>query len=192
MEEFVKNELESVKEPVKIRFSLTEKDKDLEGFLNNISKVNKLIVLENDTSLTEKPVFYIEKNGISVKFLGRITGGELKAFLESIKMVANNEYHISERILEFVEEVDKPVDVKVFVTTSCGWCPPAILKAVSFAIANPNIKVSIIECYSFPELATKYNVSAVPKTVINDKVEFVGVKDDNEFFGYIIKALGEV
>ncbi|MGC8942385.1 MAG: thioredoxin family protein [Sulfurihydrogenibium sp.] len=192
MEEFVKNELESIKEPVKIRFSLTEKDNDLEGFLNNISKVNKLIVLENDTSLTEKPVFYIEKNGISVKFLGRITGGELKAFLESIKMVANNEYHISERILEFVEEVDKPVDVKVFVTTSCGWCPPAILKAVSFAIANPNIKVSIIECYSFPELATKYNVSAVPKTVINDKVEFVGVKDDNEFFGYIIKALGEV
>ncbi|MGB9767237.1 MAG: thioredoxin family protein [Sulfurihydrogenibium sp.] len=192
MEEFVKNELESIKEPVKIRFSLTEKDKDLEGFLNNISKVNKLIVLENDTSLTEKPVFYIEKNGISVKFLGRITGGELKAFLESIKMVANNEYHIPERILEFVEEVDKPVDVKVFVTTSCGWCPPAILKAVSFAIANPNIKVSIIECYSFPELATKYNVSAVPKTVINDKVEFVGVKDDNEFFGYIIKALGEV
>lgn len=192
MEEFVKNELESIKEPVKIRFSLTEKDNDLEGFLNNISKVNKLIVLENDTSLTEKPVFYIEKNGISVKFLGRITGGELKAFLESIRMVANNEYHISERILEFVEEVDKPVDVKVFVTTSCGWCPPAILKAVSFAIANPNIKVSIIECYSFPELATKYNVSAVPKTVINDKVEFVGVKDDNEFFGYIIKALGEV
>ncbi|MGC8869194.1 MAG: thioredoxin family protein [Sulfurihydrogenibium sp.] len=192
MEEFVKNELESIKEPVKIRFSLTEKDNDLEGFLNNISKVNKLIVLENDTSLTEKPVFYIEKNGISVKFLGRITGGELKAFLESVKMVANNEYHISERILEFVEEVDKPVDVKVFVTTSCGWCPPAILKAVSFAIANPNIKVSIIECYSFPELATKYNVSAVPKTVINDKVEFVGVKDDNEFFGYIIKALGEV
>jgi alkyl hydroperoxide reductase subunit AhpF len=192
MEEFVKNELESIKEPVKIRFSLTEKDNDLEGFLNNISKVNKLIVLENDTSLTEKPVFYIEKNGICVKFLGRITGGELKAFLESIRMVANNEYHISERILEFVEEVDKPVDVKVFVTTSCGWCPPAILKAVSFAIANPNIKVSIIECYSFPELATKYNVSAVPKTVINDKVEFVGVKDDNEFFGYIIKALGEV
>jgi alkyl hydroperoxide reductase subunit AhpF len=192
MEEFVKNELESIKEPVKIRFSLTEKDNDLEGFLSNISKVNKLIVLENDTSLTEKPVFYIEKNGISVKFLGRITGGELKAFLESVKMVANNEYHISERILEFVEEVDKPVDVKVFVTTSCGWCPPAILKAVSFAIANPNIKVSIIECYSFPELATKYNVSAVPKTVINDKVEFVGVKDDNEFFGYIIKALGEV
>ena len=192
MEEFVKNELESIKEPVKIRFSLTEKDNDLEGFLNNISKINKLIVLENDTSLTEKPVFYIEKNGISVKFLGRITGGELKAFLESVKMVANNEYHISQRILEFVEEVDKPVDVKVFVTTSCGWCPPAILKAVSFAIANPNIKVSIIECYSFPELATKYNVSAVPKTVINDKVEFVGVKDDNEFFGYIIKALGEV
>jgi hypothetical protein len=54
------------------------------------------------------------------------------------------------------------------------------------------INASIFECYSFPEIAMRYNVSAVPKTVINDKAEFVGVKDDNEYFGYIVKALGEV
>jgi alkyl hydroperoxide reductase subunit AhpF len=190
MIEILKEELKSLKEKVKVRYNITLNEKDIEDLLKSIDSEN--FILERDDSLQEKPVFIIEKDNISIKFLGKILGGELKAFLDSVKMVANNEYNISDRILDFVEEIDKPVDVKVFVTTSCGWCPPAILKAVSFAIVNPNIKVCVIECYSFPDLAMRYNVSAVPKTVINDKVEFVGVKDDNEFFGYIVKALGEV
>ncbi|WP_297888515.1 thioredoxin family protein [Sulfurihydrogenibium sp.] len=192
MIDYIKHELENLKENVKIRYNFDKSEKQIEEFLKGIGLNSSLITLELDETLQYKPVFIIEKDKISIKFLGKVAGGEIKAFLDSLKMVANNEYHISERILEFVEEIDKPVDVKVFVTTSCGWCPPAILKAVSFSIANPNIKTTVIECYSFPDLATKYNVSAVPKTVVNDKVEFVGVKDDNEFFGYIIKALGEV
>lgn len=188
----IKEAIKNLKESVNIVYNITEDEKDIEEFLKDVSTENKFIILKKDENLQEKPVFYIEKNGISIKFLGKISGGELKAFLDGVKMVANNEYNISERILDFVEKIDKQVDVKVFVTTLCGWCPPAILKALSFAIVNPNIKLTVIECYTFPDLAMKYNVASVPKTVINDKVEFVGVKDDNEFFGYIIKALGEV
>ncbi|ACN99158.1 thioredoxin family protein [Sulfurihydrogenibium azorense] len=191
MLENLKKELSNLKEKVNIRYNTFEED-DFEKFLKEISQENSSIKLQKDTFLGEKPIFLIEKDKISIKFLGKVSGGEVKSFLDSIKIVANNEYHISSRILEFAQEIDKPVDIKVFTTNSCGWCHPAILKAVSFSVVNPNIKVSIIDCYSFPELAMKYNVSAVPKIVINDKVEFVGARDDNEFFGYIVKALGEV
>ncbi len=167
---------------------ISEKVKRL--ILENIKGVE--ISFENFSDL--KPVISIYRNGefTGIKFYGNISGGEFQAFLETLNIVGNNEYHISERILDFVEDIDKEVDIKVFVTTSCGWCPPAIKKAVSFAIVSKFINVSIFECYSFPDLAMKYNVSAVPKTVINDKIEFVGVKDDNEFFGYIVKSLGEI
>ena len=191
MLENLKKELNNLKEKINIRYNTLEED-DFKKFLEEISKENKFITLQKDEYLEEKPVFYIEKDNISIKFLGKISGGEVKSFLDSLKIVANNEHNISNRVVEFAKEIDKPVDVKVFTTNSCGWCHPAILKAVSFAVVNQNIKVSIIDCYSFPDLAMKYNVSTVPKTVINDKVEFVGVKDDNEFFGYIVKALGEV
>lgn len=165
-------------------------DKARRLVLENIKDVE--IEFKNFSDL--KPVISIYRNDedTGIKFYGNISDGEFQAFLETLNIIENNEYHISERVLEFVEEIDKEVEIKVFVTTSCGWCPPAIKKAVSFAVVNKFINVSIFECYSFPDLATKYNVSAVPKTVINDKVEFVGVKDDNEFFGYIVKSLGEI
>lgn len=85
--------------------------------------------------------------------------------------------------------IDKDVNIKIFVTQGCGWCYPAIVKAVSFAYVSSYIEVEVFDCYSFPDIATKYNVITVPKTVINDKIEFIGSKEDNEMFGYIMKGI---
>lgn len=113
------------------------------------------------------------------------------ALIESVEIFQKGNFHISDRLLDFIDMIDKEVNIRVFVTQACGWCFPAIIKAVSFAYLSPNITVEVFDCYSFPQLATQYNVVTVPKTVINDKVEFVGTKDDNEFFGYIMKAIEE-
>jgi len=59
-------------------------------------------------------------------------------------------------------------------------------------MVNDLITATAIDCNNFPELANKYTVSSVPKTVINDTVEFVGLKEDNDFFGYIVKGIGEI
>lgn len=40
--------------------------------------------------------------------------------------------------------------------------------AVSFAIANPQITASIVEANEYPDLAQRYNVYGVPRTVINE------------------------
>lgn len=40
--------------------------------------------------------------------------------------------------------------------------------AVSFALANPRISATIIEANEFPDLAQRYHVYGVPRTVIND------------------------
>ena len=185
-----------LKENITLICDLDEKDISLKikETLEEYFKENPKVKLEYKSFSDLKPVIWILRNNedTGIKFYGNILGGEFQAFLESLKIVGNNEYRISERVLEFIEEINKPVDIKVFVTTSCGWCPPATIKAVSFATVSQFITVSVYECYSFPEIAMRYNVVAVPKTVINEKVEFVGVKDDNEFFGHIIKALGEV
>lgn len=129
-----------------------------------------------------------DKGVAKVVFYGEL---KLDAFLESVKIFQKGNYQVSDRILDFLDMIDKEVNIKVFTTQSCGWCFPAVIKAVSFAYLSEKIKVEVLDCYSFPELATSYNVITVPKTVINDRVEFVGSKDDNEFFGYIIKAVRE-
>lgn len=61
--------------------------------------------------------------------------------------------------------------------------------AHQMAIEFPNVKADIIEANEFPELSSRYAVSAVPKTVINDKVEFIGAVPEQQFLAAIQQAV---
>jgi glutaredoxin-like protein len=193
----LKEEFKVLKDPVLLVLHSKNDDlsKQIKYLLTEISELSSKIDFKEDSNLTclDYPCINIrlEDKDFGIKYMGLPSGGEFKTFIDTIKMVSTNDYKLSERIEEFVEEIDKPIEIKVFVTTSCGWCPPAILKAYSFALVNDFITATAIDCFAFRDYAMKYNVSAVPKTVINDKIEFVGYKEDNEFFGYIAEAVEE-
>jgi predicted DsbA family dithiol-disulfide isomerase len=57
------------------------------------------------------------------------------------------------------------------------------------AFANPNITAFAVEATEFPDLARKYHVSGVPKTVVNDEVEILGGLPQDAF---IQQALSQV
>jgi hypothetical protein len=42
------------------------------------------------------------------------------------------------------------------------------------AIENPHIKADVVEANEFPQLSQRYRVASVPKTVINERFEFIG------------------
>ena len=42
------------------------------------------------------------------------------------------------------------------------------------AFANPNITAFAVEATEFPDLARRYRVTGVPKTVVNEDVEILG------------------
>ena len=78
----------------------------------------------------------------------------------------------------------------VFVTPTCPYCPIAVRASHRFAILNKNIYGDMIEALEFNKLADKYGVFAVPKIVINDKVEFEGAMPDSFLLSKILEALG--
>jgi hypothetical protein len=53
------------------------------------------------------------------------------------------------------------------------------------AIANSHIVADVVEVSEFPELAQRYMVRGVPKTVINDSVEFLGNVPEATFVEHI-------
>jgi len=81
---------------------------------------------------------------------------------------------LPESITERLSKVNKPVNIKVFVTLGCPHCPGAVEKAHYLALLNDNITADMIEAQTFYDLSEEYNVSSVPKIVINDIYEFVG------------------
>lgn len=56
------------------------------------------------------------------------------------------------------------------------------------AFASPQITAIAVEATEFPDLARKYHVSGVPKTVVNDEIEILGALPEPQF---IEQALGD-
>lgn len=88
-------------------------------------------------------------------------------------------------IVERIKKIDKPVNIKVFVTLSCPHCPEAVTNAHRLAMLNKNVTGEMIEAQTFYELSQQYNVSGVPKIVINDKYELIGNQPVEQFLKVI-------
>ena len=56
------------------------------------------------------------------------------------------------------------------------------------AFASPHITALAVEATEFPDLARRYQVSGVPKTVINDAIEILGALPQDAF---VEQALSE-
>ena len=49
------------------------------------------------------------------------------------------------------------------------------------AFASPHITAYAVEATEFPDLARRYQVNGVPKTVVNEGVEILGALPEDEF-----------
>lgn len=63
--------------------------------------------------------------------------------------------------------------------------------AHAMAMVNPRIVAEVVEVSEFPHLAQRYRVMGVPKTVINDRVEFTGAVPEEAFLAYVQQALSD-
>jgi predicted DsbA family dithiol-disulfide isomerase len=57
------------------------------------------------------------------------------------------------------------------------------------AFANPNITALAVEATEFPDLARRYRVTGVPKSIVNDKVEILGALPPDMFIEQALSAL---
>jgi alkyl hydroperoxide reductase subunit AhpF len=56
------------------------------------------------------------------------------------------------------------------------------------AVASERVRSTAIEATEFPELSRTYQVMAVPKVVINDRVQFEGALPEPEFLSAVLRA----
>jgi len=60
--------------------------------------------------------------------------------------------------------------------------------AHEMAFASPHITAWAVEATEYPDLARRYRVTGVPKTVVNENIEILGSLPEDAF---IEQALGE-
>jgi glutaredoxin-like protein len=123
-----------------------------------------------------------------LRFYGLPYGYEFQTLIEAVIDVSRGKTDISDKIRELLKEVKIPVHIQVFVTLTCPHCPFVASTAYKFAIENSLIKADVIDASEFPQLAIKYAVMGTPKTVINEKIDFIGALPDDLFLEHVLLA----
>src|SRR6185369_3811762 len=84
----------------------------------------------------------------------------------------------------------------VFTTPTCPHCPRAVNLAHEMAWANANITAYAVEATEFPDLARRYHVTGVPKTVVDDArdaagpIEILGALPPDDFVSQALASFG--
>jgi glutaredoxin-like protein len=128
-----------------------------------------------------------EERDSNIRFLGAPAGYEFMSLIQAVLLVGGRPSVLSEESLKRVAAVSSPTTMHVFTTPTCPHCPRAVALAHEMAFANPNITAFAVEATEFPDLARKYSVTGVPKTVVNDSVEILGALPPDAF---VEQALG--
>jgi glutaredoxin-like protein len=124
-----------------------------------------------------------------VRFLGMPTGLELGTLLSAILAVASGESGLSPATRTGLRDLGNDAHIRVFVTPTCPYCPRAARAAVQMAVASARVTVDVIAANEFPDLVDRYGVRGVPKTVINDTVEFVGAEPETDLLRHVLSAV---
>jgi glutaredoxin-like protein len=132
-------------------------------------------------------VVYSEEHNTSAIFCGPPGSHFFVVLLEDIVDASRGSPNLPKDLIEKIQSIDFPVLIRVFGSQTCPYCPPAVKAAHDFSLANPNIKAQMIDGAFFPALRQKYRVMGVPKTIINDRIEFTGAQPPGEVFKHILK-----
>lgn len=127
-----------------------------------------------------------------IRLYGIPAGYEFISLLESIEMVSKGESGLSAAGREKLKSLQEPLDLQVFVTPTCPYCPRAVVLAFRLAMESPNVTASMVEATEFPHLANKYGVSGVPHTVIGDSEQpMIGAYPEAAALEVILAAVGQ-
>ncbi len=172
-----------------------------EEIIQEIASLSDKIVVNIYKDSPEKEKEYAIKN-ISALFVegkntdknivyyGMPSGHEFSSLLEDIIDVSRGLTNLPELVKDKIRKISSAVEILVFVTPACPYCPKAVRTAHQFALENKNIKGVMIEANEYPEWSEKYSVYAVPKIVINEKVQFEGALPEEEFLNSVYEAIG--
>lgn len=120
------------------------------------------------------------RRDFGIRFFGVPRGYEFGALVEDMRMASAAEAGLSEQTRAVLAHLDAPLHIQVFVTPTCPYCPRAALLAHKLAIASDRITADAVDASEFPELAERYDVYGVPRTVINDTLHIEGAVAEAE------------
>ena len=150
-------------------------------------------VLDTDEVTTHRiervpAVAVVGDRDLGLRFYGVPGGYEMASIVDAVLLAATGAVGLSPESLAAIAVVDRPIDLKVFVTPTCAFCPQAVSLAYRLAAASDQITASAIEATAYPELVRQYQVTGVPKTVVDGQIEILGAQPEEIFVREVLRV----
>ena len=129
-----------------------------------------------------------EKEKIQIYYMAIPEGGEWLPFLKALEAITIGKSFLNQKELERIKNIKKPIEIKVFITPICPFCPLVVEKANQLAIAHSSIKTFVIDSNFYSDLAKQYKVTASPTVVINKDYFLVGTDAREKLIDFLEKA----
>lgn len=173
--------------------------------LDEVASLNDLITLEEVNVVLDKdraaafgidriPAVVLLADGADtrIRFLGAPAGFEFASLVEAVVLAGTGQSGLSETSKALIAaHVSGPMNIQVFVTPTCRYCPGAVMLAHRMAIESPHVQATCVEATEFMDLARRFRVTGVPKTVVNESVEILGALPEDAFVRAALGVGGE-
>ena len=141
-------------------------------------------------NLKRAPVIAIlGKEDYGLRFYGIPSGHEFSTLLHAIQKTGEGTSELDAETKSYLAGLEKPVDLEVFVTPTCPYCPRAAILAMEMAIESRLVNADVVEATEFPDLANHYNVMGVPLSVINGSERVEGAAPSQMVVDAIRKSI---
>ncbi|ACZ42953.1 glutaredoxin-like domain protein [Thermobaculum terrenum ATCC BAA-798] len=131
--------------------------------------------LARERGVERIPTIEIEgRNRGRMRFLGAPAGHELSALLDAISDASTGSTSLGNDTKQWLQELGSSLHIRVFSTPTCPYCPQMARLAWQLAVESPQVTAEVVDATAFPDLAQRYMVYGVPKTIVNDRLSLEG------------------
>lgn len=162
----------------------------------SIYKLDEDNAIAQEYNIDKAPGFVIAgKDGdqildYGIRYAGIPSGHEFSSLINDFLLVSGRDSKLGDDVREMLQGLTKPVNLLVFVTPTCPYCPQAVILAHQMALESPMVEAEMVEATEFPDLSMRFNVSGVPQTTINEGAgTVVGAVPPGNLMAEILRAV---
>lgn len=133
----------------------------------------------------------VEEDVPRLRMFGLPEGYEFGVLLEAVLGVSEKGEGLAPETRTQLSALEEAVHLEVLVTSTCPYCPGVGKLAHRFARAAEKITADVIVASEFPDVVQRYEVSRVPKVVLNGVPQEPGTVDESGLLAMVLAAAGQ-
>ncbi|HHC23926.1 MAG TPA: hypothetical protein ENK58_00715 [Desulfobacterales bacterium] len=159
---------------IQIRLIETKDERSVKfsRFCEELSRIApKVRVVREKNESSEASVIQI---GDAVRYHAIPLDAELEPFLDALGMPGKKHADIPGHIQNALDKIDMPVELRVYISLTCPFCPATVKQLLPLAFENKLIRITIADGMLFPEMAQSDNIQSAPTVLLDGRFRWTG------------------